>query len=116
MRVFLLLALLAAPVVAKPTTITFATGFDRPLWVGAPPDDRDHIWVMEQAGKIWKLDAKTGKRSDQPFLDITSRVTRSRGTSGKRRCSRSMTCPSALTSWSSMNVMQQAGERCGKRL
>ena len=76
MRVLFSLALLASPLAAKPATITFATGFDRPLWVGAPPEDREHIWVVEQAGKIWKLDAKTGKRAGQPFLDITSRVTR----------------------------------------
>ena len=52
MRVLFSLALLASPLAAKPATITFATGFDRPLWVGAPPEDREHIWVVEQAGKM----------------------------------------------------------------
>ncbi|GAA5482810.1 PQQ-dependent sugar dehydrogenase [Haloferula sargassicola] len=76
MRCLVPALLLAAPLFAEPTTVTFASGFDRPVWVGAPPQDREHLWVVEQAGKIWKLDAKTGKRADEPFLDIVSRVSR----------------------------------------
>lgn len=76
MRSLGLFLLSATFAIADPGTVVFAKGLDRPVWVGAPRHDREHIWVMEQAGKIWKFDARTGQRDSQPFLDITSRVNR----------------------------------------
>ncbi|WP_193211217.1 PQQ-dependent sugar dehydrogenase [Luteolibacter marinus] len=78
MRHLLLAAAFATLTVAhaKPGVETVATGFDRPVWVGAPAHVKDRLWVIEQAGKIWIIDAKTGKRQEQPFLDIVSMVSR----------------------------------------
>lgn len=55
---------------------SISSGFDRPVWVGMPKHSEGKLWVMEQAGKIWVLDLKTGKRQDQAFLDIEAKVTR----------------------------------------
>ncbi len=72
----ILTVLLCLPLAAETTTRVVAEGFERPVWIGAPPDDRDHLWVVEQAGKIWKLDARTGEKANSPVLDISSRVSR----------------------------------------
>lgn len=53
-----------------------AEKFERPVWVGQPAGINDKLWVIEQVGKIWIVDAKTGARSEKPFLDITSDVSR----------------------------------------
>jgi len=53
-----------------------ADKFERPLWVGQPAGIDDKLWVIEQAGKVWIVDAKTGQRSAQPFIDLSSFVTR----------------------------------------
>lgn len=53
-----------------------ADQFTRPLWVGQPAGIDDKLWVVEQDGKIWTVDAKTGARGDKPFLDIVSDVNR----------------------------------------
>jgi len=53
-----------------------SSGFERPVWAGMPKQSRGKLWVMEQAGKVWILDLKSGKRQDQAFLDIESKVTR----------------------------------------
>ena len=31
---------------------------------------------MEQGGKVWIVDEKTGERSGEPFLDVSQEVTR----------------------------------------
>ncbi len=61
---------------AAPGVEIVAKGFERPLWVGAPAHDKGRLWVIEQVGKIWILDAKTGERQAEPFLDIVERVRR----------------------------------------
>lgn len=53
-----------------------SSGFDRPVWAGMPNQSQGKLWVMEQAGKVWVLDLKTGKRQDQTFLNIEPKVTR----------------------------------------
>ncbi len=53
-----------------------AAGFDRPLWAGMPVGSKGKLWVMEQAGTVWIVDLATGKRSEQPFLEITKDVSR----------------------------------------
>ena len=32
-----------------------ATGFNRPTWVGAAPGDPDALWVLEQPGRLVRL-------------------------------------------------------------
>lgn len=78
MRNLLLAAAFATVSVAhaKPGVEIVATGFDRPVWIGAPSHVEDQLWVIEQAGKIWIIDSKTGERRAQPFLDISSMVSR----------------------------------------
>lgn len=61
---------------AAPALERLAGGFERPLWVGAPASDNAHLWVVEQAGKIWIIDRKTGVKTEEPFLDISAEVTR----------------------------------------
>jgi glucose/arabinose dehydrogenase len=53
-----------------------ATGFDRPVWAGVPRDITGKLWVLEQGGKVWIIDQKTGSRAKEPFLDVTADVTR----------------------------------------
>ena len=53
-----------------------ATGFERPVWVGQPAGIDGKLWVIEQAGRVWVVDAKTGQRSEKPFLDIVFDVSR----------------------------------------
>ena len=53
-----------------------ATGFDRPVWAGAPRGSEGKLWVMEQAGQVWIVDQATGQRAAQPFLDIRQDVSR----------------------------------------
>ncbi len=72
----LILAATAASSHAAARLETVASGFDRPVWAGMPLGTTDKLWVMEQAGKVWILDLKSGKRLDEPFLDIQARVTR----------------------------------------
>ncbi|MBI3820618.1 MAG: PQQ-dependent sugar dehydrogenase [Planctomycetes bacterium] len=52
-------------------TVLFANGFSSPIYVAAPPNDFDHLYVVERAGKIKCIDAKTGALLST-FLDITS--------------------------------------------
>lgn len=61
---------------------TVASGFDRPVWAGMPAGSTGKLWVMEQAGKVWIVDLKSGQRSAEPFLDIQSDVTREKNEQG----------------------------------
>jgi glucose/arabinose dehydrogenase len=54
-----------------------ADQFTRLLWVGQPAGIDDKLWVVEQDGKIWTVDSKTGARGGRPFLDIVRDVNRS---------------------------------------
>lgn len=53
-----------------------AKGFDRPVWAGVPKGAKGQLWIMEQGGKVWIIDEKTGERSGEPFLDVSRDVTR----------------------------------------
>jgi len=57
----------------------FASGFDSPIFVGAPRSERGRLYVVEQRGVIRVL--VNGKRRAQPFLDIHGLV-RSGGEQG----------------------------------
>ncbi len=52
------------------------SGLERPVWAGAPDGVTDRLWVMEQAGTVWIIDLKTGKKSDSPFLSMNQKVDR----------------------------------------
>lgn len=70
------LAAVIAVADARPGVETVAKGFERPIWVGSPRHVKDRLWVIEQAGRIWIVDAKTGERQNRPFLDIVDQVSR----------------------------------------
>ncbi|MDE0835720.1 MAG: PQQ-dependent sugar dehydrogenase [Akkermansiaceae bacterium] len=57
-------------------------GLERPVWAGAPASEKGKLWVMEQAGSIWIIDLKTGKKSAKPFLKIEDKVTREKNEQG----------------------------------
>ncbi len=78
MRYFLIAAGFATVPLAhaKPGVESVATGFNRPLWVGAPSHVKDRLWVIEQDGRIWIVDAKTGEKQKEPFLEIAEQVRR----------------------------------------
>jgi glucose/arabinose dehydrogenase len=48
-----------------------ADGFVSPIGVVAVPDESDKLYVIDQIGKIWILDA-AGSRLPVPFLDVSS--------------------------------------------
>ena len=48
-----------------------ADGFASPLGVVAVPDDSDRLFVIDQAGKIWIINA-SGVKLTTPFIDVTS--------------------------------------------
>jgi glucose/arabinose dehydrogenase len=53
-----------------------AAGFERPVWAGIPKEIPQRMWVIEQDGRIWIVDLATGRRQEQPFLDIRKDVSR----------------------------------------
>jgi glucose/arabinose dehydrogenase len=57
-------------------------GFERPVWAGMPKGIEDRIWVMEQGGRVWIVDQKTGEREKEPFLDISGIVSRAANEEG----------------------------------
>ncbi|HSP42157.1 MAG TPA: hypothetical protein VLO11_04760, partial [Luteolibacter sp.] len=57
-------------------TVKVAGGFERPLWAGMPKGHDGTLWVMEQAGRIWRVNLATGEREKTPFLDIAKDVSR----------------------------------------
>lgn len=48
-----------------------ADGFISPIGVVAPPDNTGRLFVVDQAGKIWIIDA-SGTKLSTPFMDVTS--------------------------------------------
>ena len=57
----------------------FASGFDSPVFVGAPPNQPGRLYVVEKPGVIRVI--VNGKLRARPFLDIRSRV----GSSGSEQ-------------------------------
>lgn len=49
-----------------------ASGFTKPLWVGAPPDGSGDLFVLEQAGTVRVI--RQGVLVAQPFLDLRTKV------------------------------------------
>ena len=74
---------LADPILAlipdSPTTIQLtqvANGMVQPVWGTYAPGDKDHLYVVDQVGKIFRVNVSSkGKPSDTTvFLDITKRI------------------------------------------
>ncbi len=51
-----------------------ATGLDRPVDVACAPDDPTRLYVIEQPGVIRVIDLASRRVADDPFLDISDRV------------------------------------------
>lgn len=73
---FSALALSVSPAMAEVGTKLVAKGFERPVWAGVPEGVEGKLWVMEQAGRVWIVDLKTGSWEGKPFLDIHEDVSR----------------------------------------
>jgi glucose/arabinose dehydrogenase len=50
-----------------------AEGFISPIGVFAAPDNTNRLFVLDQAGKIWIIDA-TGTKLPTPFMDVSSMI------------------------------------------
>ena len=48
------------------------TGLSDPVFVGAPADERNRLYIVEQTGRIVVVDQ--GRRRSEPFLDIADEV------------------------------------------
>lgn len=74
----LLLPLLALPLLssAAPRLERIGENFERPIFVASRPDTAQYLFIVEQAGKVLLHDQKTGKTRQEPFLDLSSQVTR----------------------------------------
>jgi glucose/arabinose dehydrogenase len=46
--------------------------FDNPLFVIAPPGDRQRVFVVEQGGRVMVM--RDGRKVDRPFLDVSDRI------------------------------------------
>lgn len=64
------------PCAAKIGVERVTDGFERPVWAGVAAGIPGKLWVIEQAGQVWIVDTVTGKKSEQPFLDIRKDVSR----------------------------------------
>src|SRR5262245_18956617 len=67
-----LLALLTQPAAAQPIrAVRFGTAtYTHPFFVTAPPGDTSRIFVLDQSGVIWIMNAATGVRNTTPFLTV----------------------------------------------
>ncbi len=50
-----------------------ALKFDRPLWMEEAPDASKRSFVIEQAGKVWRLPKDRNGADKNLFLDISDR-------------------------------------------
>ncbi|MFL5808390.1 MAG: PQQ-dependent sugar dehydrogenase, partial [Flavisolibacter sp.] len=50
-----------------------ADGFVSPITVVQPPDGSRRLFVVDQVGKIWIINAD-GQKSSQPFIDISGKI------------------------------------------
>jgi glucose/arabinose dehydrogenase len=54
--------------------VRVASGFNLPLFVGAPPRDTARLFVVQQTGEIRIIDLATGTVKEPPFLDLSAVV------------------------------------------
>jgi glucose/arabinose dehydrogenase len=63
----------AAPQVARPgLRLTRIGSFSNPVFLTAPPGDRDRLFVVEQGGRV--MIVRNGKTLRQPFLDVSDDI------------------------------------------
>ena len=55
------------------TTAKVATGLNRPTYVGTAPGDDDSLWVLEQPGRVVRLDGDDRARREV-VIDLTEEV------------------------------------------
>jgi uncharacterized repeat protein (TIGR03806 family) len=48
--------------------------FERPVFLGHAPGDPDHVYVVEQVGRILRVENRPGAEKAEVFLDISDRV------------------------------------------
>lgn len=77
MRKFLI-PLLALPLFldAAPRLQQVGGAFERPVFVTSRPDDANILFIVEQGGKVFLHNQKTGKTEKTPFLNIERQVSR----------------------------------------
>lgn len=76
MKTLVLLSLFSAlclSVYAEVRLEPVAKGFKRPVWVGCPPQENKHLWIMEQEGRITVIDKATGDKVST-FMDLTRKT------------------------------------------
>ena len=54
-----------------PEAVFPALRFQRPIWIGHAPEDSDHMFVAEQAGRIYRFRRQDDVQNAQVFLDIS---------------------------------------------
>ena len=53
------------------TTVLIVAGLSRPVFVTAPPDDEDRLFILEQhTGNVRILKLAAGEPNDSPFLTV----------------------------------------------
>lgn len=65
-----------APIAPDPTAYTWTLitdGFDNPVGLTSVPDDSGRLFIWEQGGLIWIIDAN-GEAGFDPFLDISDQL------------------------------------------
>lgn len=64
-----------APDFSQIQLVQLPTGFDQPVYAFHAPGDTERLFIAEQAGRIWAVNA-TGERAPEPFLNIEALVSR----------------------------------------
>ena len=70
----LLSILLSFPSQAVIEAKKIITGLDMPVFLTAPADSRDYLYILEKKGIIRVYDRRLNKLMPQPFLDISSQI------------------------------------------
>ncbi|MEJ6578304.1 MAG: PQQ-dependent sugar dehydrogenase [Akkermansiaceae bacterium] len=82
MKSLAILSLLALPIFADEAKLTLlASGFERPLDLTAAPGLDEELFVVEQGGKIFRIDRSSGKRLGE-VLDLSGVVSRGHNEEG----------------------------------
>ena len=77
-----LLTKCGAQPVAGLDAVRVATGLTQPLFMTAPPEDTQRLFIVCQTGQVRILDLQSGTLKGTPFLDIHSRLTSTSGEQG----------------------------------
>ncbi len=64
------------------TKLILETGLNRPVWLGAAPDDSSRLFILEKVGRIRIYDTSSEHLLEESFLDISERVSSNRNEQG----------------------------------